>query len=318
MSDDERNFDDVIAEGSDEGNFGGLAKLLQLSSQLEDLEIHQYHLDVGVLSHDEMLGERVLQRVVEMDTLPKLKRIELRGLHVREADLLAFIQRIGARRIFMYNVLMSSGTFRSVFNYCTSEMAGVEELYIDKLFERELGFFSTDPGIPSSNHWLALAKAAVLHLKRMGLRSYSKSFTILREMTVQDLQKSWSTDASGGESMDRLPVDLFSFYQQSKLWYAMRCMCCSNRVFLVISDNETLFNLPRKRETSHWVLALRCRHHLSSNKNTTISQLARVQLPQGISKALLSECELLDYRLYMMMSRKAEHIFMDATRSDQA
>jgi hypothetical protein len=176
MSDDERNFDDVIAEASDEGNFGGLAKLLQLSSQLENLEIHQYHLDVGVLSHDEMLGERVLQRVVEMDTLPKLKRIELRGFHVREADLLAFIQRIGARRIFMYNVLMSSGTFRSVFNYCTSEMAGVEELYFDKLFERELGIFFDRPWHSQFQPLAGAIQGGSVTLKKNGVEVIQQIF----------------------------------------------------------------------------------------------------------------------------------------------
>jgi hypothetical protein len=33
--------------------------------------------------------ERLLQRVASIETLPKLKRTELRGLYVREKDLLS-------------------------------------------------------------------------------------------------------------------------------------------------------------------------------------------------------------------------------------
>ena len=145
-SDEERDIDDVKAEAADRGNFIGLAKLLQLSSQLEDLEIHQYGLSTGVLTQADLHRERLLQRVAEIDTPPNLKRIELRGLHVREEDLLAFIRRTGVRKLSMHNVRMSLGTFRSVFNYCTSDAAGMEELYFDELFEQHLRLYFDGPG----------------------------------------------------------------------------------------------------------------------------------------------------------------------------
>jgi hypothetical protein len=81
-----------------------------------------------------------------MDTLPHLKRIELRGLCVREEHLLAFIQRTGVRKLFMINVSMSSGTFRSVFDYCTSNAAGMEHLHFHELVERHLRVYFDGPG----------------------------------------------------------------------------------------------------------------------------------------------------------------------------
>jgi hypothetical protein len=74
------------AEVADECNFIGFANLLQPSSQLEDLKIHKYHLDMGVLNNRQadLHVERLLQLAAEIDTPPKLRRIELRGLYVRE------------------------------------------------------------------------------------------------------------------------------------------------------------------------------------------------------------------------------------------
>ena len=137
-SDDEvRDISDMRAEAADECNFIGLAKLLQLSGQLEDLKIHKHHLDMGVLNNRQanLHIERLLQLAAEIDIPPKLRRIELRGLYVREEDLLAFIWRTGVRKLFMYKVFMSSGSFRSVFDYCTSDAACMEELYFNELFE---------------------------------------------------------------------------------------------------------------------------------------------------------------------------------------
>jgi len=106
-SDDEvRDISDMRAEAADECNFIGLAKLLQLSGQLEDLKIHKHHLDMGVLNNRQadLHIERLLQLAAEIDIPPKLRRIELRGLYVREEDLLAFIWRTGVRKLFMYKV----------------------------------------------------------------------------------------------------------------------------------------------------------------------------------------------------------------------
>jgi hypothetical protein len=79
--------------------------------------------------------ERLFRLAAEMDVLPHLKRLELRGSDVREEDLLAFIQRTGVRKLSIYKVYLSSGTFRSIFNYCTSKAASMEELCFHELSE---------------------------------------------------------------------------------------------------------------------------------------------------------------------------------------
>jgi hypothetical protein len=129
-----RPINDIKAEAADEINFIGLAKILKLCSQLEELELHQYWIGTGLLTPADMHYERLFRLAAEMDVLPHLKRIELRGSDVREEDLLAFIQRTGVRKLSMYNVHLS-GTFRSIFNYCTSKAASMEELYFHVLSE---------------------------------------------------------------------------------------------------------------------------------------------------------------------------------------
>lgn len=145
IPEEERDIEEMRAEAADEKNFTGLAKLLQLSRQLEDLELHQYRLTKGALTEHDLCLERMLQRAAQMDAPPSLKRLELRGLWVREEDLLAFIQRTGVRKLFMYNSWMSSGTFRSIFDYCTSDTTGVDELYFDELFEGNLRVYFDGP-----------------------------------------------------------------------------------------------------------------------------------------------------------------------------
>jgi hypothetical protein len=140
IPDHNRDRDEIQAEAEDEGNFIGLAKLLQLCSKLEDLEIHYYRLHLCLRGTPDLHRERVLQRVAEAETLPNLKRLELRRVYVREQDLLAFIQRTGVRKLFMYWVIMYRGAFRSTFDYCTSNAAGMEELYFHKLLEEGRSF----------------------------------------------------------------------------------------------------------------------------------------------------------------------------------
>lgn len=145
VSEEERDIDDVKAEAADERNFNGLTELLKLGSQLEELELHQYLLDNVGLTHADLHYERILQCAAEMNTPPNLKRMELRGLYVREKDLLAFIRRTCVRKLAMYNVVMSSGTFKSVFDYCTSNLADMEELYFYQLYEQGLEVYFDEP-----------------------------------------------------------------------------------------------------------------------------------------------------------------------------
>jgi hypothetical protein len=141
-----RPINDMKAEAADEINFIGLRKILELCSQLEELELHQYWIGTGLLAPADLHYERLFRLAAEIDVLPHLKRIELRGSDVREEDLLAFIQRTGVRKLSMYKVRLSFGTFRSIFNYCTSEAASMEELCFHELFETGGRVFFDGPG----------------------------------------------------------------------------------------------------------------------------------------------------------------------------
>ncbi|KAE9365423.1 F-box domain protein [Stipitochalara longipes BDJ] len=133
-----RDIFDIDAEAEDERNFIGLAKLLRLGKQLEDLELHQYRLSGGWRDVNELHLDRLFQRTAEMEMPPKLNRLELRGVYAREQDLLAFLRGTKVRNFSMYNVFMTSGTFRSIFDFCASDAADMEELYFNKLIEGEL------------------------------------------------------------------------------------------------------------------------------------------------------------------------------------
>ena len=118
-------------------NFTGLVQMLSLDS-LENVEIHYFRLDsarsfVGLpYDHHELL----LKQVARSKKLPKLKQCSLRGLYIDEKDLLAFLQRTTPRRLLMENITLSSGTFGSVFDYCTCETTDVEAMCLDDLFEK--------------------------------------------------------------------------------------------------------------------------------------------------------------------------------------
>lgn len=48
---------------------------------------------------------------------------------------------------------MTSGTFRSVFNHCTSDAAGMEELYFDNLLEGTSKVYLKALGSLYSRNW---------------------------------------------------------------------------------------------------------------------------------------------------------------------
>lgn len=60
---------------------------------------------------------------------------KLRGIYARETDLLAFIKRSGVRDLSLEFATLVSGTFRPIFDYCTSEASPITKLYFEALFE---------------------------------------------------------------------------------------------------------------------------------------------------------------------------------------
>lgn len=141
----EKDIRKVKMKATAQSNFVGLAEFLQLARLLDSLEIHYYRLDTAryLLRDPYAHHERLLKQVAGSEKLPKLKQCRLRGIYISDGDLLAFIQRTATRRPFMENVTVSSGTFRSIFDYCTRE---IEELYFDDLFEKHNMLYFRTPG----------------------------------------------------------------------------------------------------------------------------------------------------------------------------
>lgn len=132
----------IEANPADNMNFTGFATLLKLSTQLEELEMHQYSVSYRP---NAWYLERLLEYTTTMDILRNLKRLELRGFYVKEQHLLALIKRTGVRRLSMYNIHITSGTARSIFDYCTSDAANMEELYFHELSEQGIRvYFGVD------------------------------------------------------------------------------------------------------------------------------------------------------------------------------
>ncbi|CBF79112.1 predicted protein [Aspergillus nidulans FGSC A4] len=145
--DDFRDNEDVEAEACDESTFIGLVRLVQLCSGLKELELHHYKLGNHTVFVD-LHREQFLQRIVAMTTLTTLKRCALRGLTVREVDLLAFIKETAPAivELTLQNVSLVSGTFRAIFDHCTSEASCLTRLFFDDLFEQKLLYFVGEPG----------------------------------------------------------------------------------------------------------------------------------------------------------------------------
>ncbi|KAH7169854.1 uncharacterized protein B0J16DRAFT_312542 [Fusarium flagelliforme] len=127
---------EVQAEAEDENDFVGLSRLLRLCNQLGNLEIDYFRNLRGYSDlADYFYYERILQRVVELDRLPILKRCKLSGISAEETDLLEFIQRTRVRELSLEKVILCTGTYRSIFDYCTSRVASMTKIHFDTLYE---------------------------------------------------------------------------------------------------------------------------------------------------------------------------------------
>ncbi|KAL2810712.1 hypothetical protein BDW59DRAFT_177117 [Aspergillus cavernicola] len=133
--------EDIEEELCQESTFSGLPALVQRCRGLESLELHHYQLmDLTDLEFNRH-RERFLQRISETVPLPPLKRVVLRGLRVRSADVLTFLERLKPTliQLSLQNLILVTGAkFGPIFDYCTSEDAGLERLYLDDLLEPEI------------------------------------------------------------------------------------------------------------------------------------------------------------------------------------
>ncbi|KAJ5200770.1 hypothetical protein N7491_008424 [Penicillium cf. griseofulvum] len=152
-----REPEDIEHELYQDSTFSGLPALIQRCRRLESLELHHYQLEDLIVSELNRHRERFFPYIAEMIPLPPLKRLVLRGLRVRSADVLAFLQRLQPtlRELSLRNLILLDGAkFENI--YCIFEEAGLEQLYLDHLLEpvvtasgayscRRLVYFTGEP-----------------------------------------------------------------------------------------------------------------------------------------------------------------------------
>ena len=121
----------------DKSDFTGLASLFQVLKQLESFEMHYFLLGGNFRGLPDMnwSHENHLQSLVKLDSLPNLTRCKLRGVYARETDLLAFIKRTGVRELSLEVIHLCSGTFKSIFDHCSSAASPMRKVYFDVLYE---------------------------------------------------------------------------------------------------------------------------------------------------------------------------------------
>jgi hypothetical protein len=130
----------VTEQAMAKSNFTGLPKFLELAPSLESLEIHYYRLENAhefLVRQPHLPHQELLRYVVGSEYLPRLKHCGLCGVIARSEDLVSFVQRTAPHTLVMENVLLSSGTFRPFFDYCTSDDTNLNEIHFLDLAEGE-------------------------------------------------------------------------------------------------------------------------------------------------------------------------------------
>lgn len=121
-----------------EGDFAGLANLLPLCCRLEEFDMIFLALEhKPSYYYRRFRAEKIFERLVQLDQLPSLKRLRLDGVIVRDTDLLDFIIRSQPSELFLENIHLQPGAFRSIFEYCTRDMAAISRLHFHGLYEME-------------------------------------------------------------------------------------------------------------------------------------------------------------------------------------
>ncbi|KAK5174346.1 uncharacterized protein LTR77_001426 [Saxophila tyrrhenica] len=99
----------------------GIAGLLKQCPVLRTLEVHWYDTDTD---------------------LPHLNGVTLRGLYLSESSCLNFLQSVASvSDLTMVEIKLSEGSFTPIFAYCASEKAGIDRVYFEDFWERELVWF---------------------------------------------------------------------------------------------------------------------------------------------------------------------------------
>lgn len=132
-----RNTTKILTACQDEINFTGLANLLSVCTQLMHLELHYFRITWS-LENDlskSFRREKLLEHVVRLGRLPDLTCCTIRGLSLREADLLEFLQRTRVTKLSMEHSYLCTGTLQPILDYCISPSAGISKLYFNAIHQ---------------------------------------------------------------------------------------------------------------------------------------------------------------------------------------
>jgi hypothetical protein len=136
---------DALASAIAASNFVGLSDFLSLFSSLQTFDLHYFQLQSAGyrISHrEDRPHAALLRQVVSSGSLPKLSQCTLRGVIASSEDLLLFIKSTAPQYLSLNHVKVINGSFRLIFEYCTSSMASIENISLIDLYDsRRLQFW---------------------------------------------------------------------------------------------------------------------------------------------------------------------------------
>ncbi|UPK92249.1 hypothetical protein LCI18_003184 [Fusarium solani-melongenae] len=118
-------------EAAQERNFGGLAKVLGACPRLEDLDLRYRRIVTRPLYHD----REVLKHVAGLQTLPVLNRLSISGFTTKSPELLNILERTKPRELSLGPITLETGTFHSIFDYCSSRGANMSKASFERLVQ---------------------------------------------------------------------------------------------------------------------------------------------------------------------------------------
>lgn len=132
-----RRDEEIMTASRQESNFSGLANLIAICPHLDDFELHY----LSIMWPKRRLfnsfpRQDVLRYMAGLDNPPILRRCRIRGVTVRDVDLLNFIRRSRVAEAFIEVITLEEGSLRPIIDYCTSKSADITKLHIDTVFEK--------------------------------------------------------------------------------------------------------------------------------------------------------------------------------------
>lgn len=151
QSDDE----EIEVISSIKSDSSALLDFLALMPQLEDLNLHWFTTYQPRTREEVLFNSGRFHGRSEHVRLTVLTKCSLRGIFLSERGLLAFLQRVPVTRLMLEEIHMVEGSFTPVFEYCTSEEAKMEYLWLNYLWQDRCLYFhdSTQVKFPHSAGW---------------------------------------------------------------------------------------------------------------------------------------------------------------------